>query len=326
MGKESLDKERVKEIEFKEAEKLSPILLVYRDNDLFRGYVPEITGTLKSLGRQVEIQSFPAGIEEEEMEEWCRENEDKFEGMDIMTDETSAIALSNAGVVEHEDQKYGAYLDSLMDKATKRLIIGEREKEVPWHSEGDEEEKDMTLDKKLENAKEAYVTLIQKVFENKQNIPKEVYIVSLRLTDHEPFFKGFKGAGEEEDLKALELLKTWLVEAGISQDAVKEISQKEWYIIERAMKQRPLEENPKDFLEKINKQGNWILKDRHVYSSGEALNRSGQLSEEKALVLELPLQNFLQGVMSAGLIKIKPGELDEEVKKLLKEKFTTEEE
>src|SRR3989304_8257570 len=52
-----------------------PFLFVYRENDLFKRYIPLIQNFLKEKGCPVSLQSFPAGTPKEEIKNWYFEHQ-----------------------------------------------------------------------------------------------------------------------------------------------------------------------------------------------------------------------------------------------------------
>jgi hypothetical protein len=81
---------------YAEAEKLvekekerKPFFFIYRENDLFKKYVPLIQDFLKEKGYPVDLKSFPAGTPEEEIKKWYLENQIDLQSKNILADGTS---------------------------------------------------------------------------------------------------------------------------------------------------------------------------------------------------------------------------------------------
>lgn len=88
----------VKEMpDIEQQEQLPSILIIYRGNDLFEKYVPEIARILQAKGRRVEIQNFPRGTEEDEIKEWYEENLERLTGTEIISDGTAAVPYELGG-------------------------------------------------------------------------------------------------------------------------------------------------------------------------------------------------------------------------------------
>ena len=77
--------------DIEQQEQLPPILIIYRDNDLFEKYVPEIARILQAKGRKVEIKNFPRNTEGDEIKEWYEENLERLAGVEIISDKTAHV-------------------------------------------------------------------------------------------------------------------------------------------------------------------------------------------------------------------------------------------
>src|SRR3990170_5490093 len=77
--------------DIEQQEQLPLILIIYRDNDLFEKYVPEIARILQTKGRKVEIKNFPRGTVEYEIKGWYEENLERLAGTEIISDDTATV-------------------------------------------------------------------------------------------------------------------------------------------------------------------------------------------------------------------------------------------
>jgi hypothetical protein len=148
MGKESLEKKQTKVVESKETEKLPPILLIYRDNDLFQKAVPEIEKQLISLGHKVEIERFSKETDKRDIEKWVKEHKERFENKEILGDETCGWGK----------------LDSFVNVSISEAVLG----------------------KDNEYTKGVISKIVKNILLNKENMPNYVEIVSAHLLDHKP--------------------------------------------------------------------------------------------------------------------------------------------
>lgn len=281
-----MKKEELRRIpEEKEAEKLPPIALIYRDNDLFKEWIPKIAEMLKFLDRQVEIQSFPQGTDEEEIKAWIESNMGELKSKELVTDYTCQRNIPErrkylGGGISTDEKllEPRENLDKLLDGVSQKIILGKTESKIKCWDASPFEKGGM------ESAKEVYPEIVKQILKNKDNMPKKVFIVREKLRSHAPF--GEVGSGQE----AAETLKGWLTEGGIPEK-----------IIET------------DEIDDI--EGGWIIVDRHY-----------RFSVDRGIRLELPLADFYKNAKEAGLITVKPEELEKGMKELLKEKFGKKEE
>jgi hypothetical protein len=299
MEKESkIEKPEIKEEEMKKTKEISaaergelpPIFMIYRDNDLFKEYIPKITETLRGLGRKVEIQNFPAGTEWKEMEELVEEHKINFEGKEVVADETVTNLLRERKDLKIRELKW-SYLDKLTNETVAETILGDEYEEMLDYNPSGE--------KSLVYVEKAIPTIVEHILQNKENIPDEVVVSSSLIKSHAPF-------GYFSENEAKEKVKEWLVKGGIPKEAFKK---KE----ERTEKKRSTI---------------WYILDRHnsgyPRGSSKVKMREWEGKETKEIYLGLPLANFFRDALSSGLLELKPEELqkyDQILKKKLKEEF-----
>lgn len=329
--KPEMKKGEEKEISAAEKENLPTIFLIYRDNNSFKEWSSEIVKNLKSFGRKVEIQIFPVGTNTKEIAEWIEKNKQNLKDKEILPDATCGGALMNAQMnaqdtnTRFEGARDSCYLDKLLGNVTEKAILGDKYEAVIVGGS-----KDMGM------AEKAFITLIKLILENKDNLPKKVYISLKNIFDHAPFYDAFRKRIEEErndliiqkgilpdengefpykkipeeylgykgseELRRMagENIKEWLVKGGIPLDKIMIMSDKET--------------DGLVFEKEADSPGNWIIIDRHSFET----------KTFDAKRLELPLSNFFQGALRENLIQkkdLKPDELSGLIKKKLERDF-----
>lgn len=331
MGKESLEKEQAKNLESKEEEKVKDSFIVYRENRLFKEWVPVIEKILSSLGSRVNIKSFPAETKPEEIGNWITANTDKIMNSKFIPDYTSiknieeicASGMSSKGIRKlSKIYEKCISLDRIFSNATILEIFGKMSHEIPWEGEED-----------IEVVGKNYVSLFKKILENKRNMPKKVYIVLESLLDHSPFGGAFRRQNKESDeivsRKAGEKVKEWLVKGGIPAKNIvlsSDIIRTDDGLVHGVF-------SVVKEIKKFNHTDNWIISDRHIVSSDifyvddemQFKNSKGELNFH-AKHLELPLFNFWEDVQEQGLVKPNPEKMEEALTEVLKEEFAPKEE
>ncbi len=97
--KEASDFENEKEEEMK---KFAPLFFIYRDNTLFKKHVPIIQKKLVEMGRQVDMQIFPQGTQEENIERWYKENKQLLSKKAIISDRTANIPYKMKDEIKYD--------------------------------------------------------------------------------------------------------------------------------------------------------------------------------------------------------------------------------
>ena len=290
----------------KEAQKLPLVLFVYRDNDLFKGLLPKVTNELKSLGREIEVKSFLPETKEDDIKKWFEKNLDEVLEKELVTDMTCDRAEVDVSHLMYEKlgrEKFNewqrrmklGYLDFFSEEITRAALLGKDYKRIlnEW-SEKDYESALLSLKVNL-------AFILKRIFEDKKNMPKNVYILIEHLFDHTPFkLKKFeadkKGEYIDEEREAKEAagqLKNFLIDNGLKKNAI-------------FIKDLLISENR----DAIDKKGNWVILDRHYRE--ELVN---------AIALRMPFPNFYKDTVSKKLISAQPEELERAFKEVLKEDF-----
>lgn len=317
-AKDYNEAEKIVEMD-KEKEKLPIIFISYRDNDLFREQIPAMVQMLSSMGRNVEIQTFPEGTKEEEIKQWYQDNRSKLEGKELISDRTAEVHWSIREELESTGTRQSGNLDDLISAATKRAIFGEDSKK--WNKDGAEYSKGWSE----EQSAKFFSTLVRRILENPKNVPQSVYIFLDRILDHtyavEPEkakeLRVVRESQEKKDAEKLvaEKLKKWLAEGGIDDDKI--IMGPELLVNGFNLNVAHISDEGERLIEEADKPGNWIIIDRHNVAFFNKELKSAKF-------LKLPESNFYRSAREAGFINPKPEDLTESLKEILEEKFSGE--
>jgi hypothetical protein len=313
-------------VEQKEKEQL-PILFVYRDNDLFREYIPEIIKNLQTWGRKVEAQVFPQGMETEKIKEWLESNQDILEGKDLVSDWTVAnnITYELKRRLAEKGTGFKRELDTTFDFATKATILGEdvseilsnfqrrkdelemiRREQESHEQSGKEKQGIKILEKELQKEElflsAKFIEAITKIILEKDGMPKNVYLLRGGILDHPPLEYVSEEYSDEEEEKAAKLVREWLVNGGISGDVIQ------------------IKKDFDNYLKQdiLGKEKTWLITDRHriaekyhkdLFLFGEGKKDIHYLNEvqipidEKHRLFLLPFPSFFESARSQGLLK-----------------------
>ena len=301
--------------DIEQQEQLPLILIIYRDNDLFEKYVPEIARILQAKGREVEIKNFPRGAEEDEIEEWYDENLERLAVTEIISDKTARVPYD----LKEKGIRNTVNLDTLMNRATKITIFGQYESKY-----GDDRPEVMKGDNRPDQLREFFTVMMKRILENQENAPNNTYIFTDHILDHvdkEVYtgiaYKDWKG-NDVYERKLEELKKTFPEElkkllTGNGIDAEKIIIKSE----------KP---SPEEFQE-IDQAGNWVIIDRHSYMFKEVVgydqgrNPKYRETVAKAKILYLPTESFYDSARETGLIDIPNKEFSQNLEKVIDEEL-----
>ena len=267
------------------------LFLIYRDNELFRAQIAPIREALASSDYQVIEQNFPAETKKEEIATWAQSQTEQLRGVRFLTDETFTSSVPYE-LKEQLNIPYSGKLDEIMDQSAIRAVFGpgwaEHEKKT-----GERDLEDVNLDK----GKELFTAMGKRIFENPENMPESVLILSEHMSDHHPF-REFRpetsdySAEKIADRKSAEHVGQWLQELGIAQGQIK---------VESTNGPR---ENIGD--------KTWVINDRHNGGSGRV---------KGGIKLTMPLPNFFQTASEAGLLRIPMQELRQATIDLVRERL-----
>lgn len=293
-------------LESKEVEKFPPLLLFYRENDLFRDYLPDIVNELRSLGRKVEIQSFPAGTKPIDMGRWTFQNKEKFRGKEVVTDGTLALEVEKfrniAAIRKNWKRNIRGELDRLFNETAAKIVSKEMfgKEEPPTRIED------------IEKVDALFAALVKNILANESHRPDKIFIILQEIAAHEPFWELLKNERERLGLD-------WK-DPGVYQEGSPELKKnifsriKKWFI-DAGIKDEDIISMPdKSKYYEADHAKNWLIADRHA--------RIDPRSLEKAILLMLPFQNFFADAEKYGLITVtNPQGFKKELIEVFKKEF-----
>lgn len=296
---------------FEQREQMPPILIIYRDNDLFEKYVPGIERMLVAQGRRVEVKNFLRGTEQNEIKEWYEENLERLDGMEIISDRTAKMPWKMEDKFNTFNIKSIGELDSVLSGAMSRIFLSEESRSKLSKSMmfRDGVINPNAIREPEENVKEFFTSLVKHILVTPENIPDKVIIFPDRLVDHMSDYDGGRSYDEMKKLNAgseferkiaevekmlIEKIKGWLVDGGLNPDKI-EIGDNVYS------------------LEKYDKPNNWIIMDRHIDGVKEDV--------VAAKFLQMPTSNFYNTVKENKLLDYSEEELKHALKNYLEEKF-----
>jgi len=317
--------------DIEQQEQLPPILIIYRDNDLFEKYVPEIARILQAKGRRVEIKNFPRGTKKDEIKEWYDENLERLAGTEIISDETANVPYKLYELQEEKGIKDAGSLDGIMGGVTVKAIWGEKTVEFyPSDSRGIS--KEQLFHQEEQRLNEFYSAIIKYILANPENAPNKIYLFTDHILDHvdieaytdinlytetklnydlheyltfgknSDYDKNQEYKEEREKLikNYTEKIKELLMGGGIDAEKI---------IIKSG-------EPTHQELREIDQIGSWIIVDRH-----SLISRTNDKSIIFAKQLELPEDSFYNSAREAGLIDIPDEEFSQNLEKVIDEKL-----
>lgn len=237
--------------------------IIYRDNDLFQEYIPEIEKYFKSLNGNVRFTSFPKGTDENIIRDWYKQNRDNLAGKVLLTDNTCSpkyreVEASKASVKGGLDQILSqAFTDTLGDEIGKKNFAEKIDS--------------------LETYDQIFPKIFKMLFSKKELLPNEVHIIENYISAHiehlTPDAEKDIEAGTKKETVIAKRFKKYIEDAGFPSGSI-------------AIQN--------DILKEIDKKNNWILVDRH--------NRNLE-SVTEATTIDLPFGSFIQSVEKHGLIE-----------------------
>ena len=255
--------------------------IIYRENDSFSKHMPLITKTFNKLGIDIYTKSFPKETESSEINTWIGKSTSKEELSDgmILTDETTLNEIHNVNRVTHGGLYVGHYraniLDDLLTTAYSAAIC--EKSDTPLTDREDCTHPLLGRSPTIENSSNLFSHLFKKVQE-KDGTPKNIYIVKKHIADH---------YGTNTDLKSFTPEKEEYVanKFGSMLSGINGLEGMINYVDE--------------ITEDIDKNGNWILVDRH--NSGEF---TGYESIKHANTIIVPATNLLDKLKEENYLDV----------------------
>jgi hypothetical protein len=313
-----------------------PFFFVYRENDLFKRYVPLIQDFLKEKGYPVDLKSFPAGTPTEEIKKWYLERQIDLQSKNILADNTSIASCGYDEKTFKNNLQPKIDLDELINQATVESISGDitfarqfRDKFWGkfWETRDNPEKRREVKEEYLSALGEIYKKILTSIPEEQRQKMEIVILKGLfrgnyifpSLIDHEPFAsKNFEELQKETD-KFADKMKKWLNESGISQVTLFSTGA----------------EIPMETIRKLIEGSAYIIFDRHTLTSDTSLTLEGVedmrafwgpnekysvLIKEKA-ALQTPVETFYNDAVKKLSIQADPKKMEEIIKRRLQEKL-----
>ena len=290
-----------------------PILIVYRDNDLFEDRMPMVSEVLSEMGRPVAVQAFLRGTEGQAIEQWYQAHKDQIKDCGVISDYTAKIPKHLEVELELQGVKKLNYaaLDQLFSTAIR----------------------DILLEGKYLQGQDFFDVVIKRILENPQNKPKNVYIFLDHITDHIMPTNADNDSYRDEQaaemagpnrMKVMKILmngenyqtackrvvaaryRRELVRAGIDPESIT--------IMEDLLPGFKVTEESEEVIKEVGKSGNWVIIDRHTNNDIKDLRER----LKGAKLLELPEGNFFDDAVKEGLLGNLPvDKLKEKIRELL---------
>lgn len=311
---EQKEKENIKEMQ-----RHAPLLFVYRDNTLFKKYVPIILKNLAEMGRQVDVMIFPEDTQREDIHKWYEENKELLSKKAIVSDVTAGIPYEMQDEVRYElGAREVESVDRLINKVLQKILFGD--------SIDEDGIEDPRGDGNVETSKRFITTVVKNILKNPNQHPEKVLILSSNMGDHIGEFDAEFDAEETSKMRndfdfrytkdtkeACEYVtakvKEWLVESGLESEQIE--------VITDTIPNRSREEL-EEFLEKLDQPNTWVITDRHTSIGSRESDRRRMRS---AIVLKMPLGNFYEEAREQGILCSSEEEFEKEWKNLLKNEF-----
>lgn len=301
---------KIRENNPEQKEKLMPLLIIYRENDFLNEHAPKMAKIWQTLGREVNMQSFPKEADEDEIKNWYKNHKDTLTNIEIISDWSASAPYEIQEDLKKQGIKINEGIDELFEKIIENAILGKTAKELKKQHEKYGEYIDTSSP---ENLKKWFSTVIKKILENPENMPKMVYIFLDTILDHthlidrkeiEKIKNGPRDIRENTERQIAEKIKNYILEGGIPSDKIV-VADKEIY-------GNYSWELDDDLIKEADKLGNWIIMDRH------AAGRIGFPKITSAKNLQLPEDTFYQIAKNEGLLKVTDEEFNEALEEFLK--------
>ena len=259
--------------------------ILYRGNTSLDGLVPIIEGGLIQEGfSKVFVKRFEQGTGEESIAKYVKDHADDILESSVLTDETCHVHLYSIGVRWKQVPYFrGAYY--ILDGIANNVAIETVKAEIGQVDGYGYEDRNLDPKTTLEKTKAIYRGVLKSVNQR----PINVYILNPNLTDHVPFRKTGK------DIQPSNLLKSWFEDAFDDSVPVTVIGEDftHWGNIDS-------DEDAALILSSFAgiPKGSWYVSDRHVPEHLRPVEISG------VVCLQVPLDNFLRGLIENGLYNV----------------------
>lgn len=297
----------------REKEKWPILYFMYRDNDLFKRYMPKVLDTFRSLGYRVETQIFAQGTGDLEMLRWVDKHREEFKDKAVIADDnintfnkrlpskryggvwTPARDMYDAdydlmGKSGMRSFAFVGGIDDIFRSALNRVMCG-REKEyqetnLNIHSM--DERANKNVESLIEFARKLYVTMLRELLKNVT--PQKVFIIQEKINDHVPF--SIHDVQHINKEAAAQKLKEWFSESGIDPGVISFATSYD--------------------MSTMDKEGNWIIMDRH--------NRDANARDiyKKARRFRVPTENFFDDI-ALELKSVDPEEFERALERMIRE-------
>lgn len=273
---------------------MKTVAIIYRANDLFEKWVDTIASITKKLGFKVEIKEFSQGTQYEDIKKWYMSS--NLAEKIVLTDGTCSFPWEISKDIKKIIAKDFQYaLDDFLEKSIMITVLG---KSIQMLTKKTNDHIYLN-----ESSLETLRTFL-KIMISQMAKPKSVYIITKKLTDHDPFYSRRESASNEEELLMLELEAAHEIKDVLKNNGVVEI-----YI---------LNDIQKEDMFVIDESENWIIVDRHF--KGTDLEKRFQRFHN-ANLLSLPIGNFYKDALEQGLISADDKKLRKNLEKIIKGNF-----
>lgn len=248
-------------------ETLIPLLFVYRNNDLFQKFIPDMVNELKLSGENVELKAFPKETEEKEIQEWYEKNKNILHDRDLVPDGTVAWAVNSDLAAKDENfsvrKVYKLVLDDLMNKAVQRAIFGTLPDEYERQAFKNE-----SIEKLLEIDQQMFEEIFKRIQKKTDHVIKKIYVIKRKITEHSKYFSRLV-------LKEDDLLKQNLAYASFLKQWLENIGVDDVYVLNDE------DEVPQSI---YDESGSFIVIDRHAQKDGTLKKKSLLMPNESLFI------------------------------------------
>jgi hypothetical protein len=293
---------------------LGPIFIVYRGNDFLNDNVQTLADMVQGAGGEIEVHSFPAETEREEIGLWYEQNKGRLQGKKVITDWTCKFA-------GEEGQDVSANLDQLFTNAALKSI--EKREGVSFRPllEGSYKLGRVANPEIVAEYDRAIEAIIRTVYNDlkPEEKPEAVYLIKNKLADHypipddlDPEVTNAVSSGVRfpeippHVIDAItERVRASIISAGIPESIITVIDNSS-----DLFEDRPSADQKRFLRNLTTKKSDWILVDRHVLKNSNdnddrklasQLNNRGYESQS-ATILRLPLGDLISDAQAENIL------------------------